>query len=240
MATIPIHTDPTLDAVRAAYMDAYRNEKRDYLGASLIGHPCSRAIWYQINHFPAIPSKPEWLWAAEDGHRIEEVIIERLKLVHGVEVWDKDDAGKQFGWSLLNGKYKGNLDGVVRGLLQAPKALHVLEIKCCNHKKYSEFQKAKVDVGEKRALKLWNPQYWAQAQANMHGMKMNRHYTIVALAGGRDVDSCRTEYEPESAEMLVDKAEKILVSNVPTARISEYKDFYACRMCKHREVCHNG
>jgi len=116
----------------------------------------------------------------------------------------------------------------------------VLEVKCCNHKKYGEFQKAKAEVGEKRALKLWNPQYWAQAQANMHGMKMNRHYTIVALAGGRDVDSCRTEYEPEAAEMLIDKADKILASNVPTARISDKPEFFVCKFCKYREVCHYG
>lgn len=237
MVAIPQIIDPTLEAVKQAYMQSRKDERRDYLGASLIGHPCSRYIWYEINHYPKLVGKAEWLWAAEDGHRVEDVVANRLRLVPGIELWTHKPDGNQYGWQALGGKFRGHLDGVIRGLLQAPKTLHVWENKCSNHKKFSEFQKAKMDWTEKRALEKWNPRYYAQSVVNMHYMNMDRSYTTVCYAGGREIDSCRTEYDPEHAEKMIDKADKILTVKIEPPRISENPDFYQCKMCDRREIC---
>jgi len=211
---------------------------RNYLGASLIGHPCSRYIWYDIHHYPKMESKPEWLWAAEDGHRSEEIIANRLRLVKGLELWTHNTHGQQFRWHALGGKFSGAVDGVARGLLQAPKSNHVWENKVCNHKKFADFQAKKNEVGEKRALQAWNEQYFGQAQVNMHFMKMDRHYTTVSYAGARDIDSCRTEYQPEVAERLIDKADRILSVKIEPPRLSDKPDFWRCKMCDRRHICH--
>lgn len=236
MVTIPQPSDPTLEAMKRAYMEAHKEERRDYLGASLIGHPCSRAIWYELNSAPKPPFEVDALWRFVDGHRTEALVIERLRLVDGLKVWDAHPDGTQFGFSALGGKFKGHVDGVIQGLLQAPKTVHVLEVKCTG--KLKEFQKAKQLYGEKRALQKWNDRYYAQAQIYMYYLKLDRHYTVVASAGGRELDSCRTEYQPEVAEQLIDKADKIISSKVEPVRVSEKPDFFVCKMCSFREVCH--
>lgn len=237
MVAIPQVLDPTIEAVKDAYMKARKDDVRDYLGASLIGHPCSRYIWYEIHHYPKIKGKPEWLWAADDGHRTESIVANRLRLVNGIELWTHKPDGKQYGWEALGGKFRGHLDGVIRGLIQAPKTTHVWECKAANHKKFSAFQSAKNEWGDKRALEKWNDQYYAQAQVNMHFMHMDRHYTNVCYAGAREIDSCRTEYAPEVAEKLIDKADKILSVRIEPPRISDKPEFYLCKMCDRREIC---
>jgi CRISPR/Cas system-associated exonuclease Cas4 (RecB family) len=224
--------------MKETYMASYVTQKRDYLGASLIGHACSRYIWYEINHYPKMPSKAEWLWAAEDGHRGEDVVANRLRLVNGIKLWTHNEKGEQYRWHALGGKFSGAPDGIIKGLLQAPKKPHIWENKICNHKKFLEFQKVKYEYGEKRALEQWSPQYFAQAQVNLHYMQIDRHYTTVSYAGARDIDSCRTEYQPEVAERLVDKAERILQATTEPARVSDKPDFWQCRFCAFKEVCH--
>jgi hypothetical protein len=239
MVAIPQKNDPTIEAMKAKIKAAQHDQKkRDYLGASLIGNPCARQIWYEYNGYPKEPFEAETLMNFEDGHRTEDLTAQRLRLVGGIELWTHDEQGNQFGFSALGGKFKGHCDGVIRGLLQAPKALHVWEAKCSAEKKFNEFKAAKAKWGEKLALKNWNENYFIQAQLYMRFLQIDRHYTTVELAGGRDYDSCRTEYEPEVAAYAIDKAEKIISAKEPPPKINEKKDFYLCRWCAFRDICH--
>jgi CRISPR/Cas system-associated exonuclease Cas4 (RecB family) len=240
MVAIPAFTCPTIDKVKQAAVYNQKRERRDYLGASLIGHPCARHIWYEYKGFPRDPFEAATLWNFEDGHRTEALVIERLKATDGLEVWDVDAAGKQFGFTALDGKFKGHMDGVVRGLVQAPKTPHVLEVKACGQKKYDEFAKLRQEWGDKATLERWNEGYYAQAQIYMHYFKLDRHYLVCALAGGRDMQACRTEYNPEYAARLIDKAEAILQSLGEPARVSDKSDYFICRWCPFAEVCHGG
>jgi hypothetical protein len=93
-------------------------------------------------------------------------------------------------------------------------------------------------MGEKLALKRWNPTYYAQAQCYMHYMGLTRHYTVVATAGGRDWASCRTEYNAADALQLVAKAKRIIGSQEPPERVSNDKSWYECRWCTFSGICH--
>jgi len=171
-----------------------KEERRDYIGASLIGHPCARHIWYRYHGYPSEP-------------------------------FDAD-------------KFGGHVDGIIKGLVQAPKTPHVLEVKCVGEKGFAEFKKLVFEYGEKRALEQWNSSYYSQAQVYMRYFNLDRHYLVVALAGGRDMAACRTEFNPEYAEKLVDKAERILQATTEPARVSDKPDFYQCRWCPFKEICH--
>jgi hypothetical protein len=239
MVKIPERNDPTITAMKAAMVEIdAKKPKRGYLGASSIGAPCARKVWYQYKGYAAPPFDAETLMNFDDGHRTEELTAARLRLVPGIELWTHDDNGKQFGFSIFNGEFRGHCDGVIRGLIQAPKSNHVWECKAANAKKYAEFQSAKAKWGEKLALKNWNETYFIQAQLYMHFLKIDRHYLTVALAGGRDYDSCRTEYEPDKAEWAIDRAAKIIAAKEPPPKINEKPDFYICRFCNYREECH--
>jgi hypothetical protein len=102
---------------------------RTYLGASSIGDSCDRKLWYGLQGTPREPIKWQGLYAIEDGHRTEDLVAERLRLVPGIELWTHKLDGSQFSFEDFGGRFKGHIDGVIRGLLQAPKVLHIWENK---------------------------------------------------------------------------------------------------------------
>jgi hypothetical protein len=238
MVKIPEASCPTVKALRDVVKTNQDRKRRDYLGASAVGEPCSRKIWYEYHGYERPDFDTDTLWRFEDGHRTEDLIAERLRMVEGIELWTHREDGKQFGFSALNGKFKGHVDGVIKGLIQAPKTAHLWECKAVGEKGFRDFKKMKSLHGDKNTLKNWNEQYFAQAQIYMHYMNLDRHYMTVSTPGGRDLDACRTEYNPEVSDQLIDKTYKILVAIEPPKRISEKPDFYRCRWCPFNEVCH--
>lgn len=237
MAIIPTLGDPTLDAIRRIY-EQRPNDKRDYIGASSIGDPCARKLWYRFKGYHAKPFDSATQFRFEDGHRTEELMIARLRMVEGVKIWNRQEDGNQIGFSLFDGKFKGHVDGIIKGLWQSPKTPHVLEIKCTED--LNKFRKVKHEKGDKNALKNWSETYFVQAQVYMQAFELTRHYTVVASAGGRDFDSCRTEYEAETAQRYKDRAFEIIKAEKEPQKISDKPDFYLCRWCEFGEICHTN
>jgi hypothetical protein len=240
MVELPIlKEDPTINALYA-HMEAIEQDKpkRSYLGASLIGNECVRQIWYKYNDYPCQPFSAKTLMNFEDGHRTEELTANRLRLIPEITLKTHDDNGNQMGFSALGGKFKGHWDGVITGILQAPKTPHIWECKASAYKKFNEFKAAKQKYNDKSVLENWNKNYHVQAQLYMHYSGLDRHYTTVAYAGGRDYLTCRTEYKEEVALRYIDRAEKIINADTEPPRISEKEDFFICRFCEYKDVCH--
>lgn len=232
--------DPTLAAAdRALEARAMEEKPRGYLGMSSIGDSCSRKLWYQFRHAGREKFDALTLKRFADGHRSEDLIIERLRLVEGLELFSVNEDGSQLRVTDHGGHFSGHLDGTVLGLLQAPKTKHVLEVKCVGDKKMTEFKKAVDDLGEKMALRKWNPVYYAQAQCYMHYTGLTRHYLVVATAGGRDWASARTEYNAADALQLVTKAKRIIEAQEPPERISKDPSWWECRFCTFSGICHH-
>lgn len=230
--------DPTLEAMERAIEEAQDRSRRDYVGASSIGNPCARQIWYEYNGYPRPLFPASALMNFEDGHRTEDLTADRIRMVDGIELHTHKPDGQQWGFSVLNNKFRGHCDGFIRGLKQAPKTPHVWEAKACNQKKYNEFKATKQKYGEKQTLENWNYTYFVQAQLYMHYFDLKRHYTTVALAGGREYDSCRTEYQKNIALKYIDRAEKIINATQPPPRLSEESDYYICKWCAFSGECH--
>lgn len=264
MTEIPQATDQTIEAMLKAIEDNYKSENRDYIGASEIGDPCMRKIWYNYHNFPKRKLGHVPLLAAESGHYAESVTADRLRLVKGIELYTHKPDGEQFGWErtielehpyevidpktnetswVTHGKISGHYDGLIRGLIQAPKAIHIWEHKDKDQTKFLNFKSIKSKYGEKNTLKEWDETYYGQAQINMRmaqedGIPVNRHYLTVSYAGGRKYDSCRTDYHKEDAERLYNKMIKILNYPVEPPKLSEKPDFWMCRFCDFRKECH--
>lgn len=239
MTIIKPPNDPTIMALRQELRDIEEaREQRHYLGASQVGHMCERKTWYSF-HKPELrpPMNDMGHLATQCGHRAEATMIEYLKLIPGLDLATEHE-GHQIGFRDFNGYFRGHVDGIIRGLHGAPKAPHVWEHKDCNVKKFDKFRKLKHELGEKQTLKEWDIIYYGQAQIYMHYMEIDRHWMTVSLSGVRDIDACRTEYNKPYAEMLVDRAKRILVSEKPLGRISDKPDYYMCRWCEFAETCH--
>jgi hypothetical protein len=231
--------DPTLLAMhKAVEQREAAKPPRNYLGASSIGDSCERKLWYGVQGTQREPIKWQGLYAIEDGHRTEDLIAERLRLVPGIELWTHREDGSQFGFEDFGERFRGHIDGVIRGLLQAPKTPHIWENKSVNEAKFKKFQKAAAEKGEKNALKAWDLIYYAQAVVYMSYFDLTRHYLTVTTPGGRDIASCRTEANPTYAEALREKGKGILNATEPSARVSENPSWWECKFCPFWETCH--
>lgn len=237
MVALPEIIDPTLAAADTALADGQERRRRAYLGMSAIGGQCERALWYGFRWAAQPQFDANTLKRFEDGHTGEAVAVRRLKAVDGVELHDTDETGEQFGFKDIGGHFSGHMDGVVLGLLQAPKTWHVLEIKASE--KWQDLDKAKKKVGEKHALAEWNQTYYAQAVLYMDYAGLDRHYLVCVSPGARRWTSVRTNADPAFAQILRGKAERIIFTDHAPNRIGG-PDNFACRWCDMARICHGG
>lgn len=229
--------DPTLAAVRLAIAHEVNSQpQRRYIGASGIGSECSRKIWYQINGFDPAPISPDVCAAINDGHRTEDLMAARLRMVPGIELWTHKPDGTQYGFDW--GFMKGHIDGVILGLLQAPETPHIWENKCVEPALFRKLVKLIDELGEKQALREWDGEYYAQAVTYMEAFDLKRHYMTVTTPGGREMVSLRTEANPKFAKALMNKAKRILASTEPPEKVGKPTYFYCLNFCRHYETCH--
>jgi hypothetical protein len=232
--------DPTLEAIDAALVAANaRQTPRTYLGMSSIGHPCGRKLWYDY-HRPIPPSfDAATVRRFEDGHRGEDLMADRLRMVPGVTLQTIDpDTGRQWAYSDHNGRFGGHADGRIIGILQAPRTWHIWEHKCVGEDKFNKLNELKRSRGEKHALREWDAIYYSQAVLYMHYSGITRHYLTCDTPGGRASTSVRTDADPVHASELIDKALRILNARAPLARVSNDPAWWQCRFCNRAGECH--
>lgn len=239
MALLPAPPDPTLEAADRALEDAQVRRGRPYMGMSAVGAECPRQLWYSFRHVQEQTFDAATLKRFEDGHRTETLAIERLRMLSDLEVHDVGEDGHQFGFEDLGGHFRGHMDGAILGLIQAPQTWHCLEIKACADKKLDELKKAIADVGQKLALRKWNMVYYAQAILYMDYAGLDRHYLVALSPGGRRWMSVRTDADPVEAQLLKDKAERIIFSARPPERAGRPENLI-CKWCDYREICHEA
>ena len=223
--------DKTLKACDDALVAAQFDEKpRPYLGASSIGEACSRKLWYRFRGLREVFDAAT-LKRFRDGHITEQTVIGHLRLKFKV-------SDTQWGFSDIDGHFSGHIDGVIEGIVEAPKTAHLLEIKSTADKKFNELKKAKLELGEKLALRKWSPTYYAQIVLYMFYKGLTRSFHVVATSGGRDWVSVRTEADNGFTKSLIEKARRIIYANDAPEGISRDPAFFECKWCGMYETCH--
>ncbi|MGJ8686324.1 MAG: hypothetical protein ACSHWQ_02510 [Spongiibacteraceae bacterium] len=238
MAKLPDIIDPTLAAVNAAIEAAQDTSRRPYLGASAIGDPCERKLWYSFNWAFRPNFDADTLRRFRDGHSSEDVQAADLRLVDGITLKTHTIEGGQFGFQDIHGHFRGHYDGMITGLLQAPKVKTIWEHKAVGEKSQAKLQKLKAEKGEKNALKEWNETYYGQAQVYMRAEGLTRHYLTASSPGCRTTISCRTDYNAADANALFIKAERIIATDKPPIGISQDPAFYLCKWCDASDICY--
>jgi hypothetical protein len=236
LPSLPLPTDPTLEAIDRALVAGQQNRHSNRLGASRIGNPCERALWYEFRWSTPIWFDANTIKNFEDGHREEMIMASRLRLIASIELFTHDEEGQQFEFVACDGHFVCRPDGVILGLLQAPKTPHAWDHKSSS--KLNDLQKHINTLGEKEALRAWNVIYYAQALMEMHLTELTRHYLTCSSPGGRQTISCRTEANPKEAKELLAKAQRIIDSENAPERISDSATFFRCRFCNHASICH--
>jgi len=223
------------ETVKRIY-DHYKREgdserPRGYLGASIIGHPCERYLWYTFR-FCCRPEFDGRMYRLFETGDLEEIrFVKDLRAI-GCTVHEVDDTGHQFAISDHGGHFSGHLDGALLGVPEAPKTWHVGEFKTHSAK---SFAKLKVE-----GVKKSKPQHYAQMMVYMHKTGMKR---ALYLARNKDTDelySERIRYDKDEAEALMARAQRIITSTTPPAKLSDRPDWWECRYCDARNLCHGN
>src|SRR5574337_307878 len=123
-------TSPTVAAIYAGYEKREAAEpRRGHLGASVIGRPCERQLWYAFRWAYQEQFKGRMLRLFQRGHREEDWFAADLRST-GAQVHSVDPrTGQQFRFSAVGGHVGGSMDGCALGLIEAPKTWHVVEYK---------------------------------------------------------------------------------------------------------------
>ena len=203
---------------------------RGYLGASIIGHECERYLWFCYRQCCKHEFSGRMYRLFETGQLEEDRFSTDLQSI-GVEVHATDPDGKQWEVSFLGGHFSGHMDGAGLGIPEAPKSWHVLEYKTHNDKSFVKLKKDGVRVAK--------PMHYMQTQLYMHGTGLTRALYLAKNKNDDDLYSERIHYDKEVAEGLVERAKRIITATEPPSRLSDRADFWQCKYCDARTICHN-
>lgn len=214
--------------------DAYRgveDDFRSHLGASMIGRPCAREIWYGWRWTTARKFEARMLRLFNRGH-LEEARFVALLLMIDVQVWQYDENGKQFRITGHSGHYGGGLDAVVRGIPDMPSVNMLAEFKTHNDNSFTKVKKEGV-----RNSKV---EHFAQMQQYMGANKLE---WAIYFAVNKDTDEIYAElvpYDAENDKRFYDRASAIINSVAPPVRINNSPGWYQCKFCDQSPVCHGA
>lgn len=189
---------------------------RRYLGMSEIGDECERRLWLKYHtDFREIHSG-QTLRRFDTGHTIERRVVRDLRAA-GFTV-----SARQLKFSTLKGAFKGHCDGIVEGLIEAPKTPHILEVKSSNDKWYREFTKNGMAS---------NTRYAAQIHLYMRFAGLTRGLFILENKNDSARYMERVHYDETIADAHIDKARRIIDAATPPIGISSRPDWYICKLC---------
>jgi hypothetical protein len=232
--------DERLNAVIDAGIlkEARKRTPRNYLGASLIGKPCSRAIQFDFFHVEPDGDKgfsAQTYRVFAVGHSLEDLAIEWFRLA-GFDLRTQKKDGCQFGFSTAGGRFAGHIDGVLCGGPPMTIAFPALwECKTMHHKKFKE-------ASEKGITKS-HPQYVAQISIYQAYLELTENPAILT-AINKDTQKLYHEaipFNPELAQKTSDKAATILQAcdaGELLPRISNDPAYFECRWCFWCIRCH--
>jgi CRISPR/Cas system-associated exonuclease Cas4 (RecB family) len=208
-----------------------RSPKR--LRCSSIGEECARALMYDYMWVtPPKPFEGRMLALFKTGEHVEAELIADLKRI-GWEVIDKDYSNpkRQMAISTARGHLFGYLDGVGRDRsVDGPWS--VVECKSMSQKSFN--------ATKRHGVAKEKPAHFAQMQIYMHVMGCEQ---AVYIFKSKDNDDRWIEivpYDRSYAERLVEKALMIVDKRLLPPKIASKPDFYKCRFCAHKSVCHEG
>lgn len=215
----------------AACEDAYRadDEVRGHLGASGIGRPCDRELWYGFRwaYTSEVDSRVRRLW--NRGH-LEEGRFVALLMMIGVQVYAHDQQGNQFRISDVGGHFGSAIDGVLVGLPEMPTTPVLGEFKTHNLKSFESLLQ--------KGMKESKPEHFAQVQVYMRKYDLS---WCLYLAVCKDDDRLYGEYiaqEAQAGDHYLARAHYVIGMNEAPPRISNTASWWQCRFCNAKGLCH--
>lgn len=204
---------------------------RSHLGASAIGKPCARDLWYSF-HWAVKPTFPAaTLRLFNRGHLEEARFVAMLKMI-GCEVWTHDSDGGQLRMPSASKHFGGSLDCVVVGLPDLPEGVPALgEFKTHSAKSFNNL----ISEGVQKAK--WEHYVQMNCYAYSRNLEVCAYFAVC-----KDDDRLYIEILPTdiaTAQRYASRALGIIESPEPLDRINSSPAWYQCRFCSHTKLCHD-
>lgn len=218
-------------------------ETRGYLGMSSLGHPCMRKLWYQFRLCGSnLPPFAPWLLRLFARGHLEEVRINEYLRNAGIQLYEVNpQTGKQFEYVAAYGHAKGHSDGLVFNLPERPLEWGLLEEKTHNSNNFGKLKR--------QGVKKAHPIHYCQCQRYMeaHNRTYQYQHHQPRLNFALYIGVCKNtdhwyaeiiEYDTDAIDMLLNREMSVIESDSPPQRLINDKDFYTCKFCDFRAVCH--
>ena len=205
--------------------------ERTHLGASIIGHPCQRYLYYKFRWIKRELFDGRMHRLFNRGHREESQLVEILRSCNlTVFEHDPNAEGKQFRIAGFGDHYGGSLDGL--GILPTDlSGVKLLpEFKTHNQKSFDDLVK--------HGVKTSKPRHFAQMSE--YGPVYNLKYGLY-MAVNKNTDDIHIEIielDWRLGALLATKAGNIIAARSPPERISETPTFHECKYCCFLMQCH--
>lgn len=223
----------TLTAINKALEKQQELGFRTHLGASVIGRPCAREVWYIWRWATNVQHRGQLLRLFDRGHREEERFTKWLADA-GITVYAVDAEGKQYRVSDFDGHFGGSLDSVLVGIPDLPvlQTACLGEFKTHNDKSYDKVVESGVRVAK--------PEHYVQMQIYMHYYRLSWALYLAINKNNDHIHAEIVEYHEATAVRYTQRAQMIVWAKEPPKRINESPAWYQCKFCDHRPVCHGA
>lgn len=223
-----------VERVYQAYEKNSADWRRPHLGASLLGNPCRRALWFSFRWAIAPNFPGRVLRLFDTGNREEGRIVADLRNA-GITVFDRDPStGAQFRVSFCEHS-GGSLDGIAQGFEEAPKKWHVVEFKTHNEKSFNEVKTIGVQIAK--------PLHYAQMQTYMYKMnqefpgEFDRAMYIPVNKNNDEMWGERVRLDPLFAQQTIGKGIAVVESPRPAGLLSDDPKHPDCLFCDYHGLC---
>lgn len=187
--------------------ERYENqEMRNYLGASMLGDECMRKVQLQYLGNRAKVSA-QTLRTFDIGTLLEDLVAKWLRIA-GFNLKTRNEKGKQFGFSVADGKIAGHVDGII---LNFPKKLAkqlnttsrcLWECKTLNNKSWQETAK--------KSLMLMKSLYFSQVQLYMAYLELDQCLFTTLNKDTSELYFELVPFDSEAAQRYSDRAVQII------------------------------
>lgn len=233
------HASDAINDIVNAGLQAKRNlqERRPYVGASAIGGSCERAIQFDFAGAPREKDfGPLTLRKFDFGHSSEELVRGWFGDA-GFQLTQRNQrTGQLFGFSQLDGRFKGHPDGVFIDGPDIPGVGYpcLWEAKGVGSKTYREV--------EKQGLKKARFTYYAQVAIYQAYLDLADHpaiFTVTNLDSGEQLHLL-IPFDAEVAQQMTDRAVRIVQATDAgelLPRPFKDKNYFECKFCAFAERC---
>ena len=199
---------------------------REHLGVSILGHHCERWLWLTFRW--AVLKQHDWrlMRIFARGHR-EEADMVQLLTKAGFSLRNHGENQQKLNLGCHVG---GSPDGIISGVIEAPKTPHILEIKTHNVRSFNDLIKNGVEKSK--------PLHFIQMQLYMLGAKLTRALYVAVCKDDDRLHVERVRLDKTVAQATLQRGQRIAVDNRLPPPCSNDPTWYQCRLCDGHKFCH--